>query len=437
MFLTTREIKFVVIDLESFQERENEVNAIIETCSRLGKVLLVSSQLAGPALQSSGTAIHYAKNTGEQWLFANVLRRVLSELELKPTSGVFITNSHENLKPAHELMLGTIVTRFDDESDQEVVNIFQQFPDFFIRPSKLYECLTGEFVGFAGEYYAAPPGIFIFKKPEKPTYSFSRVPNLKNPDCPIAVAGRYFDMSDARYFLHALSARIINSKNNPERQAKCFGNILLRTIRISTKNDFDYITRVPPKPSQKVDRLKMYMDAFADHPLFAREDYDKKQLRPDLLACEKEYHSLKHYSYADRLKVIEGVFSAHNDVKGKRIVLLDDVQTTGATLNEAIKTLKEKGAAQIYPVALAYHPYAVQTLALAVPHHVSCKCGKKMVPRCKIDGGEPFYGCSDGFNKDKKHSTITFSESVKTQLSVLEPSVMKQDEEVDAWNAQF
>lgn len=42
-----------------------------------------------------------------------------------------------------------------------------------------------------------------------------------------------------------------------------------------------------------------------------------------------------------------------NNIKGKKIVLIDDVTTTGSTLNECAKVLHNSGAAKIYALTLA------------------------------------------------------------------------------------
>ncbi len=49
----------------------------------------------------------------------------------------------------------------------------------------------------------------------------------------------------------------------------------------------------------------------------------------------------------DRVKNIRGVFSCETKLQGKRIVLVDDVITSGASLNELAKTLKQAGAAHV------------------------------------------------------------------------------------------
>ncbi len=52
-----------------------------------------------------------------------------------------------------------------------------------------------------------------------------------------------------------------------------------------------------------------------------------------------------------RVKNIKGVFSVNGDkfnqIRGKRIAIVDDVMTTGASLNELAKTLKKAGASHV------------------------------------------------------------------------------------------
>ncbi|MCH8305881.1 MAG: ComF family protein, partial [Candidatus Marinimicrobia bacterium] len=51
----------------------------------------------------------------------------------------------------------------------------------------------------------------------------------------------------------------------------------------------------------------------------------------------------------------KGAFSVVNNlkIKGKKIVLVDDVITTGSTMLECIKTLKEAGAKEVVALSAA------------------------------------------------------------------------------------
>ncbi|MGB7815809.1 MAG: ComF family protein [Methylotenera sp.] len=48
-----------------------------------------------------------------------------------------------------------------------------------------------------------------------------------------------------------------------------------------------------------------------------------------------------------RVKNIKGAFKVNGDLTGKRIAIVDDVMTTGASLNELAKTLKKAGASHV------------------------------------------------------------------------------------------
>lgn len=60
-------------------------------------------------------------------------------------------------------------------------------------------------------------------------------------------------------------------------------------------------------------------------------------------------------SKRDRIKNIRGSFKVHPDFnpQGKIILLIDDVITSGATLNEAARILKQKGAKKIFAATVA------------------------------------------------------------------------------------
>ena len=58
---------------------------------------------------------------------------------------------------------------------------------------------------------------------------------------------------------------------------------------------------------------------------------------------------------AKRAANVAGAFAVRYDhsFKGRKVCLVDDIKTTGATLNECAKTLKEAGAVEVFALVLA------------------------------------------------------------------------------------
>jgi len=68
-----------------------------------------------------------------------------------------------------------------------------------------------------------------------------------------------------------------------------------------------------------------------------------------LLIRQKNTHTQTELGAKQRWTNMDGAFKIKNssDVEGKSIVLIDDLYTTGATLNSAAETLKSAGAARV------------------------------------------------------------------------------------------
>ena len=55
----------------------------------------------------------------------------------------------------------------------------------------------------------------------------------------------------------------------------------------------------------------------------------------------------------ERILNLKDTFVASSEVRGKSVLLIDDVWTTGSTLNEAANELKRKGAKRVYAFTIA------------------------------------------------------------------------------------
>ena len=75
----------------------------------------------------------------------------------------------------------------------------------------------------------------------------------------------------------------------------------------------------------------------------------------NVLIRTKKTESQGHKSREERAKNIKGAFNIKNSakIKGKSIVLIDDVYTTGSTLNECANVLRQAGAKHVEALVLA------------------------------------------------------------------------------------
>ena len=75
----------------------------------------------------------------------------------------------------------------------------------------------------------------------------------------------------------------------------------------------------------------------------------------DLLRCLKMTKTQSQLTAPERRKNVKGAYAASRsyDISGARILLVDDVITTGATCDSAAKVLVESGATTVYAISVA------------------------------------------------------------------------------------
>lgn len=73
----------------------------------------------------------------------------------------------------------------------------------------------------------------------------------------------------------------------------------------------------------------------------------------NILLKTKENQRQTKLKRKERLNNIKGVFEVKKNLSGKDIILIDDVLTTGATMNEAVETLKKAGVRNVFCVVVA------------------------------------------------------------------------------------
>ncbi|MBN1898382.1 MAG: ComF family protein [Spirochaetes bacterium] len=128
---------------------------------------------------------------------------------------------------------------------------------------------------------------------------------------------------------------------------------------LSTHIDKSYIEEhdmIVPVPLSREKRL---IRGFSQTLLICRflSKYYQVSLEPKMLFKSRETPSQSTLPKKERLKNILGsiAFNRKNipKIKGKKVLLFDDVYTTGATIRECSRVLKEHGARRVNVLALA------------------------------------------------------------------------------------
>lgn len=112
--------------------------------------------------------------------------------------------------------------------------------------------------------------------------------------------------------------------------------------------DIDLIIPVPLYKTKIRDR------GYNQSMLIAKEISKLSGLPISKALCKIKDTPIQHFlKREEREKNLRGAFCADKSVKGKKILLIDDVITTGSTFNECAKELKRAGAESVYALAAA------------------------------------------------------------------------------------
>lgn len=138
---------------------------------------------------------------------------------------------------------------------------------------------------------------------------------------------------------------------NAEAYDHAFGELIASRIYAEYGEDYDVLSWVPISWDRK--RKRGY-----DQSYLLAKDAGKRLCRPVVRTlrkkCGVKAQSLTG-SPSERRANISGAYRAANkkNIIGKRILLVDDIVTTGSTLSECAKTLLLAGADEVLCVTLA------------------------------------------------------------------------------------
>jgi len=123
---------------------------------------------------------------------------------------------------------------------------------------------------------------------------------------------------------------------------RSLGQLLERVIASDLK--FDLVVPVP------LQRKRLQQRSYNQALLLAREVARIRglPLNSNLLIKIRATESQQELSASDRIKNLRGAFQLQEKLSGQRILLIDDVMTTGATVATCSQVLIDGGAAEVY-----------------------------------------------------------------------------------------
>ena len=160
----------------------------------------------------------------------------------------------------------------------------------------------------------------------------------------------------AFYYQDGIETAIHNMKfKNHPKLAKTIGILLCEElIKQETLPDIDYIVPIPMHPKKKRQR------GYNQSELLARQaaQFLQKEVRTDILIKTKNTKSQSLLKREERLINLESAFEVNDDIAinntyKKSILLVDDVLTTGTTINTCAKVLKDNGFSFVYALVIA------------------------------------------------------------------------------------
>ena len=133
--------------------------------------------------------------------------------------------------------------------------------------------------------------------------------------------------------------------------AAAYGRLLAMRLRREYPEGFDVLTWIP------ISRLRKFRRGYDQVELLTRAVGRELEMEPVsvLKKVRNNRQQSKIQDAAQRRANVLGVYRATNPeaIKGKRVLLLDDIFTTGATASEAARVLLTAGAKEVHCAAVA------------------------------------------------------------------------------------
>lgn len=398
MFRCITELKGIAVDIDSFQPFDEEdwveINSIVPC------VFLTTSEEAEGNLALLFGSERVIKLAKYEMLFAPSKQthlRVLIALDIENTELAYLSCRHSFLENANGFLCGSIWI-----TDSVSYKQASKAPDMIRNGIEaLKDALKNHMVGFFGEMVLFPS---LRAKGTMLPIEFE----TDGEEIPMYVIGRYFGYSHYMNQIHPYSRAIYLNK----REGKTYSGVYDTTFRdiyaaavktLKEIHGIDSICAVPVKPGRRA-RFDSIVGSIA-------QDYGLDNIG-NQFACIKDYPDQKSLSKEEREINIRGAFHYMGDLTGHTVALIDDIVSTGSTVKECVRELKQHGAEEVVLIVLAINQYDTGAYWSSDSPQVSCPtCKAKMILQLSRYG-KLFYNCLN-CHSSNANTTMDFSDGWK------------------------
>lgn len=210
--------------------------------------------------------------------------------------------------------------------------------------------------------------------------------NSEEKQIRLLLGGRYYPPGREFYIDDPLSILVRNFKQKYISEIDDYFDRVIDFVNHNEK--VDYLCYSPLKPLD-IKNNKFNRFTALKLPLTCKEGINLNSY----IECTKNF-SQKGNDLYNRKEVVKGAYNVLVNVKDKHVVILDDVYSTGSTIEEIAKTLYECGAKQVTAIIIAV-TQTIQSTSQIYKHPICKSCGSDLKLRINQSTNKLFFGCEN------------------------------------------
>ena len=181
----------------------------------------------------------------------------------------------------------------------------------------------------------------------------------ENNTVPIIFAGRYFGMNHYRSYIDFYSMSLRKNKEQKSKLFKRFDALFLRIFRAEVKNicmnqHMDTICSIPDNKTKGQE-----WGRFAEITSKIANEFGLKDIQSYMKKTKSQTPQKSRTTANDRKENVKDSFKCDINLKGRKVILIDDILTSGSTMRECASTLFAAGASCVIGTVLAVNQFSI------------------------------------------------------------------------------